>query len=263
LTIDLGISGRQALVCGASKGLGRACAVSLVRAGVSVTITGRNEESLEDAAREIQETTGRLVKWVAGDITTVQGQTAALDAVSEPDILVTNAGGPPAGNVLSFQPNDWRAAVDRNMIAPLSLIKAVIGPMCDRRFGRIVNITSASVKSPLNTMGLSVGARLGLTGAVAILARQVAHYNVAINNLLPGAFLTDRLRANLAHQAAESGSMSVEESLASVAKKIPAGRLGDPAEFGDVCAFLCSASAGYIVGQNVLIDGGNFNASVG
>ena len=259
--MDLGLKGKSAIVCAASKGLGRACAMALAREGVSVVITARNAATLEQTAAEIRAATGAKVTPVAGDITTEAGRAAALAACPAPDILVNNAGGPPPGDFLSFGHDDWIRALESNMLTPLALIRAVLDGMCARRFGRIVNITSAAVKSPIATLGLSNGARAGLTGAVAGLARQVAKHNVTINNLLPGPFLTDRLRANSAEVAAKAGR-SVDEVIAERAKSSPAGRVGDPGEFGEACAFLCAATSGFIVGQNLLLDGGAFNATM-
>lgn len=260
--MDLGLRGRRALVCAASKGLGRACAVALAREGVAVTITARTEGPLRQAAEEIGAETGTEVRAVAGDITTDAGRQAALDACPDPDILVNNAGGPPPGDFRDWSREDWIRALDANMLTPIFLIRAVVDGMVERRFGRIVNITSASVKSPIPTLGMSNGARAGLTGFVAGLSRQVARHGVTINNLLPGPFLTDRLRSNTAAAARQSGR-TVEEEIAERARLSPAGRVGDPAEFGAACAFLCAASSGFIVGQNLLLDGGAFNATMG
>ena len=260
--MDTGLQGRRALVCAASKGLGRACAMALAREGVAVTNTARTEATLEQTAAEIRAATGASVTTVAGDITTEAGRAAALAACPEPDILVNNAGGPPAGDFRTWARDDWIRALDANMLTPIFLIRGVVDGMIARKFGRIVNITSGSVKSPIATLGMSNGARTGLTGFVAGLARQVARHNVTINNLLPGPFLTDRLRGLAAGAAAESGR-SVDEILAERARDTPAGRVGKPAEFGDACVFLCSASAGFIVGQNLLLDGGNFNSTFG
>lgn len=260
--MDLGIKGKKAIVCAASKGLGRACAMSLAREGVDLVITARTASDLERTAEEIRKATGAKVTPVPGDITTEQGRAAALAACPQPDILVNNAGGPPRGDFREWGRDDWVKAVDANMLTPILLIKAVVDGMCARRFGRIVNITSASVKSPIPELGMSNGARAGLTGFVAGLARQVARHNVTINNLLPGPFLTDRLRSGFA-AAARENNRPVEELVAERAKGSPAGRVGDPAEFGEACAFLCAASSGFIVGQNLLLDGGAFNSSMG
>ena len=259
--MDLGIKGRKAIVCAASKGLGRACAFSLAREGVDLVITARGAEALEATAAEIRAATGVAVTAVAGDIATEAGRAAALAACPAPDILVNNAGGPPPGDFRDWGRDDWIKAVDANMLAPIFLIKAVVDGMISRRFGRIVNITSASVKSPIPQLGMSNGARAGLTGFVAGLARQVAKHNVTINNLLPGPFLTDRLRSGAAFAAQKSGR-PVDEVLAERGKENPTGRVGDPAEFGEACAFLCAATSGYIVGHNLLLDGGAFNSSI-
>jgi 3-oxoacyl-[acyl-carrier protein] reductase len=258
--LDLGIKGKKAIVCAASKGLGRACAMALGRAGVELTITARTAETLEATAAEIRAATGVKVTAVAGDITTEAGRAATLAACPAPDILVNNAGGPPHGDFRDWSEADWLKAVNANMLTPIMLIKATVDGMCERKFGRIVNITSASVKSPIPNLGMSNGARSGLTGFVAGLARQVAHNNVTINNLLPGPFLTDRLRSGIQFEANRTGR-SFEEQMGLRAKTVPAGRLGDPAEFGDACAFLCAASSGFIVGQNLLLDGGIFNST--
>jgi 3-oxoacyl-[acyl-carrier protein] reductase len=259
--MDLGISGRRAIVCAASKGLGRASAMALAREGVIVTITGRNEDVLARTAAEIAAETGMTVHQAPGDIATEAGRAAALAACPEPDILINNAGGPPPGDFRDWEREDWIRALDANMLAPIAMMKAVVDGMIGRRFGRIVNITSASVRSPIPTLGMSNGARAGLTGFVGGLSRQVARHNVTINNLLPGPFLTDRLKTTAAG-AAKAAGRSVEEELEARAKQHPAGRFGDPEEFGQACAFLCAASSGYIVGQNVLLDGGGFNATM-
>jgi 3-oxoacyl-[acyl-carrier protein] reductase len=260
--MDTGLTGRTALVCAASKGLGRACAMALAREGVAVTVTARGAEALERTAQEIRDQTGADVTTVAGDITTEEGRAAALAACPNPDILVNNAGGPPPGDFRDWDRADWIKALDANMLTPIALIKATVDGMIGRKFGRIVNITSGSVKSPIPTLGMSNGARAGLTGFVAGLARQVARHNVTINSLLPGPFLTDRLRSNSAAAAAKAGR-TVEEEIAARAATSPAGRVGDPAEFGDACVFLCAASSGFIVGQNLLLDGGAFNSMMG
>jgi 3-oxoacyl-[acyl-carrier protein] reductase len=260
--LDLKIRGRKALVCAASKGLGRACAMSLARAGAELTITARTAADLEETAEEIRKQTGASVTAVAGDITSEAGRAAALAACPEPDILVNNAGGPPHGDFREWSIEDWQKAVNANMLTPIMLIKATVDGMCARKFGRIVNITSSSVKSPIAILGMSNGARAGLTGFVAGLARQVARHNVTINNLLPGPFLTDRLRSGIDFEARRAGK-TFDELLAERAARVPAGRVGDPAEFGDACAFLCAASSGFLVGQNLLLDGGAFNSTMG
>ena len=260
--MDTGLAGKSAIVCAASKGLGRACAMALAREGVAVTITARTAAALEQTAADIRAETGVTVTTAAGDITTEAGRATALAACPNPDILVNNAGGPPPGDFRDWDRDTWISALDANMLAPIFLIKAVIDGMIARKFGRIVNITSGSVKSPIPTLGMSNGARAGLTGFVAGLSRQVAQHNVTINNLLPGPFRTDRLRSVAAGPASKAGR-SIEEEIALRMKVVPAGRPGEPAEFGDACVFLCSASAGYIVGQNLLLDGGSFNATLG
>jgi 3-oxoacyl-[acyl-carrier protein] reductase len=258
--MDLGLRGKQAIVCAASKGLGRACALALAREGVDLVITARTAATLEETAAEIRQATGVRVTAVAGDITSEEGRAAALAACPAPDILINNNGGPPRGDFRDWDRDMWIKAVDANMLAPIFLIKSVIDGMIERKFGRIVNITSASVKSPIPELGMSNGARAGLTGFVAGLSRQVAKHNVVINNLLPGPFLTDRLRSGI-EKVAHDSNRTVDEVLQERAAKTPAGRVGDPAEFGDACAFLCSARIGFIVGQNLLLDGGAFNSA--
>jgi len=255
--MDLGIRGKTALVCAASKGLGRGCAFSLAREGVNLVITARGREALEKTAQEIKTATGVQVTTVIGDITTDEGRRAALEACPAPDILINNAGGPPTGDFRDWDRAAWIKALDANMLTPIELIKATVDGMIARKFGRIVNITSTSVKAPIPALGLSNGARTGLTGFIAGLARQTAKHNVTINNLLPGSFLTDRTRQTLAGFAKAAG-LTQEQAAAERLKTIPAGRLGDPAEFGEACAYLCSAQASYVTGQNFLIDGGAY-----
>jgi len=255
--MDLGIRGKTALVCAASKGLGRGCAFSLAREGVNLVITARGREALEKTAQEIKSATGVQVTTVVGDITTDEGRRAALAACPTPDILVNNAGGPPTGDFRDWDRAAWIKALDANMLTPIELIKATVDGMIARKFGRIVNITSTSVKAPIPALGLSNGARTGLTGFVAGLARQTAKHNVTINNLLPGSFLTDRTRQTIAGFAKAAG-LTEEQAAAERLRTIPAGRLGDPAEFGEACAYLCSAQASYVTGQNFLIDGGAY-----
>ena len=255
--MDLGIKGRTALVCAASKGLGKGCAMSLAREGVNLVITARGKEALEATAAEIRKATGVTVTAVAGDITTPEGRAAALAACPQPDILVNNAGGPPPGDFRNWTREDWVKALEANMLTPIELIKAVIDGMIARKFGRIVNITSGAVKMPIPELGMSNGARTGLTGFVAGLSRAVAQHNVTINNLLPGPFDTDRLRSNMAFNAKKLGK-SAEVLAKARMDANPARRFGTVEEFGDACAFLCSAQAGYVVGQNLLLDGGAF-----
>ena len=255
--MDLGIKGRKALVCAASKGLGRGCAEALACEGVDITIVARTENAVRQAAEEIGELAGRSVHWVACDITTPEGRTAALAACPSPDILVNNAGGPPPGDFRDWDRAAWLRAIDANMLTPIELIKATIDAMIEQRFGRIVNITSSAVRAPIDVLGLSNGARSGLTGFVAGLARKVAKHNVTINNLLPGQFDTDRLRATMEGRAKAAGK-AVEDVRRAAMEAIPAGRFGSAQEFGRLCAFVCSAQASYLVGQNLLLDGGNY-----
>jgi 3-oxoacyl-[acyl-carrier protein] reductase len=255
--MDLGIKGKTALVCAASKGLGKGCAMSLAREGVNVVITARGKEALEATADEIRKSTGVKVIAVSGDITTAEGRAAALAACPQPDILVNNAGGPPPGDFRNWMRDDWIKALDGNMLTPIELMKATIDGMIARRFGRIVNITSAAVKNPIPELGMSNGARTGLTGFVAGLSRQVAQHNVTINALLPGPFDTDRLRSNTEFRAKKLGKTPAELAKQR-ADANPSKRFGTIKEFGDACAFLCSAHAGFIVGQNLVIDGGEF-----
>jgi 3-oxoacyl-[acyl-carrier protein] reductase len=262
--MDLGISGKWALVCGASKGLGFGCAQALAREGVNVVIVARGEQALQEAAQQLLQHApqGTQVQAVAADITTPQGRGQVFALRRDYDIVVTNAGGPPPGDFRQWAREDWIGAVDANMLTPIELIKAVVDGMVARGFGRIVNITSSAVKAPIDTLGLSNGARSGLTGFVAGLARnpQLAAANVTVNNLLPGAFDTDRLRGTMTAAAAKSGK-PLEHVLDARRKNIPAQRFGRPDEFGAACAFLCSAHAGYVTGQNFLIDGGAYPGS--
>ena len=255
--MDLGIEGRRALVCAASKGLGRGCAEALAGEGVDVTILARTEADIARTAAEIGAATGRKVAWLACDITTPEGRRAALAACPDPDILVNNAGGPPPGDFRDWDRDTWLRAIDANMLTPIELIRATVDGMSARKFGRVINITSSAVKAPIDVLGLSNGARSGLTGFVAGIARKLARQGVTINNLLPGNFETDRLRVTMQGRAKAAGK-DVETVAAVARDAIPAGRFGAPAEFGALCAFLCSMHAGYIVGQNILIDGGNF-----
>ncbi|HEV7659633.1 MAG TPA: SDR family oxidoreductase [Allosphingosinicella sp.] len=255
--MDLGIEGRSAIVCASSKGLGRACATELARAGARVAINGRGAELLEKVRGEIAAETGAEVVAIVGDMSTVEGRAALLAAFDQVDILVNNNGGPPPRDFRAVDHDAMIAGLEANMIAPIALIQAVIDGMVERRFGRIVNITSGSVKMPIAGLDLSSGARAGLTGFLAGVARQVIHANVTINNLLPGAFDTDRIASFVAAQAERTGR-DPGEIRAERERGIPAKRLGDPAEFGAACAFLCSAQAGYITGQSLLIDGGSF-----
>jgi 3-oxoacyl-[acyl-carrier protein] reductase len=255
--MDLGLDGKAAIVCAASRGLGRACARSLAANGVHVTLAARTPGPLAETAQEIRDDFGVEATAVVADITDPEGRARTLAACPEPDILVNNAGGPPPGDFRNFDRDDWIRALDANMLSAIEMIRATVDGMVERRFGRIVNITSSAVKAPIASLALSNGARAGLTGFVAGLARQTVCHGVTINNLLPGAFDTDRLRDN-ARAAAERAGRDPEELLAERRQANPAGRFGDPAEFGEACAFLCSRQAGYITGQNLLIDGGAY-----
>lgn len=255
--MDLGIAGKKALVCAASKGLGKGCAVALAREGAELTILARGKDALEATAAEIRKETGVKVQTIAIDITTPEGRAAALAACPNPDILVNNAGGPPPGDFRDWDEKAWQAAVGANMITPIMMIRAVVDGMIARRFGRVVNITSTSVKAPIAVLGLSNGARAGLTGFVAGIARQVVSHNVTINNLLPGPFDTDRLQSTIAATAKATGK-SIEALREERRRQNPAGRFGTAEEFGQFCAFMCSAQAGYFTGQNVVLDGGAY-----
>jgi len=255
--MDFGIAGRWALVCGASKGLGFGCARALAGEGVNLVINARSPEPLKEAALRIGGETGVTVVAVACDITTEAGRAEALAACPQVDILVTNAGGPPPGDFRQWSRADWIAAIDANMLTPIELIKATVDPMIARRFGRVVNITSSAVKAPIDILGLSNGARSGLTGFVAGIARRTVEHTVTINNLLPGQFDTDRLHKTSAGTARAQGR-TVEEVTEQRRAGIPAKRFGTAQEFGQFCAFLCSAQASYFTGQNVLLDGGTY-----
>ncbi len=258
--MDLGIAGKWALVCAASKGLGKGCAQALAREGVNLVITARGAEALLATAAALRAAhPGIAVRSVVGDITTAEGRAAALAACPQVDILVNNAGGPPPGDFRDWERETWIAALDANMLTPIALIKATVDTMAARGFGRVVNITSGAVKAPIDFLGLSNGARSGLTGFVAGLARQpqLASHNVTINNLLPGAFDTDRLKQGLRASAAKVG-LSPEALADRRRLLVPAQRFGSAHEFGELCAFVCSQQAGYLTGQNLLIDGGAY-----
>lgn len=255
--MELGIKGRTAIVCAASKGLGKGCALALAKEGVEVVISARGADALNATAEEIRKATGVKVTAVACDVTTEEGRQQILAACPKPDILINNAGGPPPGDFKDFSMDDWRKAVEWNMITPLALIKATVYGMMDRGFGRIVNITSQSVKAPIASLELSNGARAGLTGAVAVIARKAASRNVTINALLPGPFDTDRLRGSTKRMAELQGR-PVEAVMKERQSAVPAGRFGTPEEFGAAAAFLCSVHAGFITGQNLLLDGGGY-----
>ncbi len=255
--MDLGIKGKKAIVCGASKGLGRGCAEALAREGVEVTIVARTQATLDETAAEIRKATGATVHAVAADIATAEGRAKVLAVCPNPDILVNNAGGPPPGDFRNWSRETWLTAIDANMLAPIEMIKATLDGMIERKFGRVVNITSAAVRAPIAELGLSNGARAGLTGFIAGLSRQVVPHNVTMNNLLPGPFETDRLISNLTHNAEKQG-IALEEMITRRKAANPAKRFGTVPEFGNTCAFLCSASAGFITGQNILMDGGSY-----
>jgi 3-oxoacyl-[acyl-carrier protein] reductase len=255
--MDLGIEDRIAVICASSEGLGRACAFELARAGCTIVINGRDAAKLEATAAEIRGETGATVHAVAADVGTSEGRAAILAAVPQVDILVNNNGGPPFRDFREVDEAAMRAGLEANMVTPAALVRAVVDGMIARKFGRIVNITSASVKQPLAGLDLSGGARAGLTGFLAGVARSVAHANVTINFLLPGTFETKRIQTNFASKAAKSAT-DIETERAAAIAAIPAKRLGQPEEFGAACAFLCSARAGYITGQSLLIDGGAY-----
>ena len=259
--MDLGIKGKKALVCASSKGLGMGCARALAAAGVDLVMNARGVDALEAAAAAIRADFGVAVETVAADVTTDNGRTAVLNAASGVDILVTNAGGPPHGLWSDWDRDDFIRALDANMLTPIALMKALMPAMMERGWGRVVNITSQSVKAPIPQLGLSNAARTGLTGYVAGTARQVAAKGVTINNLLPGIHATDRADA-LDGGVAKAQGISVEEARIRRAASIPAGRYGTSEEFGAACAFLCSTHAGFIVGQNILLDGGATNATI-
>jgi len=255
--MDLGIKGRNAIVCASSRGLGFASANALAREGVNVVVNGRDGATLNEVRDRIERDHNVKVTAVVGDITQPATQQALIEACPQPDILVNNNGGPTPGRFADWDRDAWIAALDANMLAPVAMIRAVLDGMVERRFGRIVNITSAMVKTPMSPMGLSTGARAGLTSVAKALSKDVAHANVTINNLLPERIDTERQK-QMANIHAQMAKITVEEAYAHMAKSIAAGRLGTPEEFGDACAFLCSAQAGYISGQNLQLDGGSF-----
>jgi 3-oxoacyl-[acyl-carrier protein] reductase len=255
--MDLGIAGRKAIVCASSRGLGRACAHALAAAGCEVVINGRGEEALNATAAELRKATGATITPVRADVASAEGQAALLAACPEPDILVNNNAGPPLRDFRELNRAQIIDGVIANMVVAIELMQRTIEPMMRRRFGRIVNITSAAVKLPQAGLDLSSGARGGLSIFVAGVARQIAEMNVTINNLLPGAFGTDRLQSTLAAAAKRKG-IDVTQAKAERVATIPARRIGDPAELGAMCAFLCSTHAGYVTGQNIVIDGGAF-----
>jgi 3-oxoacyl-[acyl-carrier protein] reductase len=255
--MDMGIRGRKAIVCAGSKGLGKGCAAALAAEGVEVFIVARTRDTLEKTAAEIRAATGATVSIIAADITTEAGRAATLAACPAPDILVNNAGGPPAGDFRDFTRETWIKALDANMLTPIEMMKATIDGMIARRFGRIVNITSSAVKAPIDILALSNGARTGLTGFVAGLSRKTIGHNVTINNLLPGLFETETMLSRVEAMARTSG-ITFDEARATRLKNIPAGRFGNIEEFGALCAYVCSAQASFMTGQNFLIDGGAY-----
>lgn len=253
--MDLGIKGKRALVCASSKGLGRGCAEALAGAGVDLILNARGAEALESTAQHIRDTYGVKVEAVAADITSEEGRAQVLEVAGQVDILVTNAGGPPPGMWTDWDRDDFVSALDANMLTPIALIKELVPGMMERGWGRVVNITSVSVKAPIPVLGLSNAARAGLTGYVAGTSRQVAAKGVTINNLLPGIHATDRAAA-LDKNGAKAQGITVEEAIAKREAGIPANRYGTASEFGATCAFMCSQHAGFMVGQNILLDGG-------
>jgi 3-oxoacyl-[acyl-carrier protein] reductase len=263
--MQLGLEGKTALVCGASKGLGHACAAALANEGVQVVLVARGREALEAAARAMSAASGSKVIPIAADITTAEGRSQALEAATQLahgkfaafDIVVTNAGGPPPGDFRDWDTEVWQRALNANMLSPIELMRATVDGMIERGWGRIVNITSTAVKAPSSYLGLSNGARSGLTGFVAGLARQVAPHGVTINNLLPGTFATERLASNFA-AAAQRAGVDHDAYVESRRLAVPARRFGQASEFGAACAYLCSMHAGYVTGQNLLIDGGAY-----
>ena len=258
--MDLKIAGKKALICGGSAGLGFACAEALAREGVDVVIAARTQETLAQAAMKLEALSNARVAYVAADVTTDDGRSRIFSQHSDFDIVITNAGGPPPGDFRDWDRDTWLNAMDANMLSPIAIIKQVVDGMMQRGFGRIINITSSAVKSPVDGLGLSTGARSGLTGFVAGLARTTVAHGVTINNILPGTFDTARLAGNFAAQAKREGANAEIVRQARIAKH-PARRLGQPDEFGAACAFLCSAHAGYINGQNLLMDGGSFSGA--
>ena len=256
--MDLGISGRKAIVCGSSHGLGKACAAALAREGADVVLNGRHEDSILAAQSEIEQETGARPTMVVADVTTPEGRAQLLEACPDPDILVNNSGGPPAGDFREFSHEDWLNALNANMLSALDLIRLTVDGMMERGFGRIVNITSGAVKAPIAGLDLSNGARAGLTGVVAGLARTTVKCNVTINNLLPGSFHTRRIDEYYDKMASLDPNTDAEALMQRDLAHQPSGRFGDPAEFGAACAFLCSAQAGYINAQNLLLDGGEY-----
>jgi len=259
--MDLGLEGRKALVCASSQGLGYACAFALSREGAIVTLNGRDGEKLETARAKLAAATGREVRAVVADMNSPEGRAAMLAAAGDCDILVNNNSGPPPGHFQNWEEADWIGAVNANMVPALMLIRGVLPGMRERKFGRIINITSAMVKTPMGPMGLSTAARAGLTAACKALVPEVAADNVTINNLLPERFDTER-QQQMARLMMGMKGITLEEARAEIAQTIAAKRFGRPEEFGDACAYLCSAQAGFISGQNMQLDGGSYRGLI-
>lgn len=255
--MDLGLEGRTAIVCASSKGLGRSCALALARDGVDVTINGRDAAALDRTAEDIARVANVGVTRVLADLDEAEGRASLLQACPEPDILINNNGGPPPGDFRDWSRADWDNGLTANLLTPIELIRATVDGMASRGFGRIVNITSIAVRMPFPGLAMSSAARSGLTSFIATVARQVADKNVTINNLQPGLFATNRLIGGL-EGAAKAQDKAVDEVRAGMLANIPAGRFGEPDEFGHACAYLCSAHSGYITGQSILLDGGYF-----
>lgn len=258
--MELGLKGKKAIVCASSRGLGRGCALALAKEGVSLVINGVDQERILRAADEIAKRTSVEVTPIAADLDDPEGRAALLDACPDPDILINNNGGPPPGNFRDWGKEEWDAGLTANFLAPTELIRATVDGMIERGFGRIVNVTSIAVRTPFPGLAMSSASRSALTALVASVSREVAAHNVTINNLQPGIFETDRMLIGL-KGAAKATGRTVEDTRASMLSNIPAGRFGDPEEFGHACAFLCSSHSGFITGQNLLLDGGHFRGS--
>ena len=255
--MELGLEGKKAIVCASSRGLGRGCAFALAKEGVSLVVNGVDADRIARTANEIAQQTGVAVTPVAANLDDPKGRAALLDACPDPDILINNNGGPPPGNFREWGLDEWNAGLTANLLVPTELIRATVDGMIERGFGRIVNITSIAVRTPFPGLAMSSASRSALTALVASVSREVAAHNVTINNLQPGIFETDRMMTGL-KGAAKATGRSVEDTRAGMLSNIPAGRFGDPDEFGHACAFLCSSHSGFITGQNVLLDGGHF-----
>jgi len=258
--MELGLKGKKAIVCASSRGLGRGCALALAKEGVSLVINGVDQERILRTADEIAKRTSVEVTPIAADLDDPEGRAALLDACPDPDILINNNGGPPPGNFRDWGKEEWDAGLTANFLAPTELIRATVDGMIERGFGRIVNVTSIAVRTPFPGLAMSSASRSALTALVASVSREVAAHNVTINNLQPGIFETDRMLIGLKGAAKATGS-TVEDTRAGMLSNIPAGRFGDPEEFGHACAFLCSSHSGFITGQNLLLDGGHFRGS--